>query len=139
MTLLQRLKDVEYPRKVINDLEFADDIPLFENSLEEAQVQLNRTPAETQKIGLVIKTKKTEFMTSTSCKKNLTLNNEDIKLANDFTYLGSKMTFTESDVKRRLSLAWSAFWKLKRLWPSKITPIELKIKLFQATRLSIVT
>ena len=105
-----------YPREMINDLDFADDIALFENSLEEAQVQLNRTAAEAQKIGLVINTKKTEFMTNTSCKKNLTLNNEDIKLANDFTYLGSKMASTESDVKRRLSLDWSAFWKLERLW-----------------------
>ena len=60
-----------YPREVINDLDFADDIALFENSLEEAQVQLNRTAAEAQKIGLVINTKKTEFMTNTGCKKNL--------------------------------------------------------------------
>ena len=81
-------------REVINDLDFADDIALFEISLEEAQVQLNRTAAEAQKIGLVINTKKTEFMTNTSWKKNLTLNNEDIKLANDFTYLGSKMAST---------------------------------------------
>ena len=80
--------------------------------------------------------KKTEFMTNTSCKKNLTLNNEDMKLANDFTNLGSKMASTESDVKRRLSLAWSAFWKLERLWRSKTTPIELKIKLFKTTCLS---
>ena len=74
-------------REVINDLDFADDIALFENSLEEAQVQLNRTAAEARKIGLVINTKKTEFVS----KKNLTLNNEDIKLANDFICLGSKM------------------------------------------------
>ena len=56
-------------REVINDLDFADDIALFENSLEEAQVQLNRTAAEDQKIGLVINTKKAEFMTNPSCKK----------------------------------------------------------------------
>ena len=41
-----------YLREVINDLDLADDIALFENSLEEAQVQLNRTAAEAQKIGL---------------------------------------------------------------------------------------
>ena len=57
-------------REVINDLNFADDVALFENFLEEVQVQLNRTAAEAQKIGLVINTKKTEFMTITSCKKN---------------------------------------------------------------------
>ena len=43
-------------------------------------------------------------MTNTSWKKNLTLNNEAIKLANDFTHLRSIMASTESDVKRRLIL-----------------------------------
>ena len=33
-------------REVINDLDFAEDIALSENSLEEVQVQLNRTAAE---------------------------------------------------------------------------------------------
>ena len=122
---------------MINDLDFADDIALFENSPKEAQVQLNGTACEAQKIGLVINKKKTEFMTNTSCKKNLTLNNEDIKFANDFTHLGSKMVSTERDVKRRLSLPWSEFWKLERLWRSKTTHLELKIKLFKATCLSI--
>ena len=58
------IRSSRYPREVINDLDFADDIALFENSLEEAQVQLNGTAAEVQKIGLVINTKGTEFMTS---------------------------------------------------------------------------
>ena len=105
-----------YPREVINDLDFADDIDLRENSLEGAQVQLNRTAAEAQKIGLFINTKKTEFITNTSFKKNLTQNNEDIKLANDFTYRGSKMASTNCDVKRHLSLAWPALWKLESPW-----------------------
>ena len=74
-------------------------------------------------------------MTNTSCKKNLTLNNEDIKLANDFTYLGSKMASTESEVKRRLSVALSAFWKVERLW--RTTPIKLKINLIKGACLSI--
>ena len=41
-----------YLREVINDLGFADHIAFFENSLEEAQFQLNRTAVEGQKIGL---------------------------------------------------------------------------------------
>ena len=88
-------------------------------------------------MGLVINTRKTEFMTNTSCKKNLTLNNADIKLVNDFTYLGSKMASFESDIKRRLGLAWSTFWKLERLWRSKSVPTNLKVNLFKATCLSI--
>ena len=85
------IRSSRYPREVINDLDFADYIALFKNSLEEAQVQLNGTAAEAQKIGLVINTKKTEFMTNPSYKKNLTMNNEDINMANDFICFGSKM------------------------------------------------
>lgn len=57
------------------------------------------------KIGLVINTKKREFMTNNSCKK----------LVSDFTYLGSKMASSESNMKPRLGLQWSTFWKLERL------------------------
>ena len=88
-----------HPSEVSNDFDFVDDIAVFENSLEEAQLQLNRTAAEAQKISQLINIKKTEFMTNTICKINLTLNNDDIKLANDFTHLRSIMASTESDVK----------------------------------------
>jgi len=126
-----------YPKEVVNDLDFADDIALLENSFEQAQAQLNTVAEEASRIGLVINTQKTEFMTNTSCKKNLTLNNADIKLVDDFTYLGSKMASSESDIKRRLGLAWSIFWKLERLWRSKSVPTNLKVNLFKATCLSI--
>ena len=35
-----------YPREVSNDFDFVDDIGAFEDSLEEAQMQLNRTAVE---------------------------------------------------------------------------------------------
>ena len=114
------------------------DIALLENSFEQAQAQrLNTVAEEAMKMGLVINTQKTEFMTNTSYKKNVTLNNADIKLVDDFTYLGSKMASSESDIKRRLGLAWSTFWKLERLWRSKSVPINPKVNLFKATCLSI--
>ena len=87
--------------EVVNDLNFTDDIALLENAFEHAQAQLNTVAEEAMKIGLVINTQKTEFMTNTSCKKNLALNNTDIKLVDDFIYLGSMMSSSESDIKRR--------------------------------------
>jgi len=124
-----------YPKEVVNELNFADDLALLENSFEQAKAQLNTVAEEAMKIGLVINKQKTEFMTNTSCKKNLTLNNADIKLVADFTYLGSKMASSESDIKRRLGLQWSTFWKLERR--SKAVPTNLKVNLFKATCLSI--
>ena len=104
MTLLQRLED--QVREVTNDLDFADDITLLENSLEEAQVQLSRTAAEAEKIaGPSHQHQENRVHGQYQLQEILTLNNENIKLANDFTYLGSKMASSESDVKRHLNLA----------------------------------
>ena len=97
------------PKEVVNDLDFADDIALLENSFEQAQAQLNTVAEEAVEIGLVLNTQKTEFMTNTNCKKNFTLNNAGIKLVDDFSFLGSKMASSESDIKQRLGLAWSTF------------------------------
>ena len=116
-----------YPKEVVNDLNFADDIARLENSFEQAQAQLNTVAEEAMKIGLVINTQKRDFMTNTSCKK----------LVADYTYLGSKMASSESDFKRRPGLQWSTFWKLERLWRSKAVPTNFNVNLFKATCLSI--
>ena len=43
------------------------------------------------------------------------------------------MASSTSDLKRRLALAWTAFWKLERLWRSQVIPTSMKIKLFNTT------
>ena len=78
-----------YLREVINDLDFADNIDTLGNSLEEAHNQLKiKKTAKAEKIVLVINTKKKEIMSGNSSKENPISNNEDIKLADDFIYLG---------------------------------------------------
>ena len=58
------------------------------NTLVEAHNHLKKT-AKTEKIVLVINTKKKEIMRGNSRKENpIGSNNEDIKLADDFIYLG---------------------------------------------------
>jgi hypothetical protein len=49
-----------YPAKILNDLDFADDIALLESSIPNAQAQLTRTAED---LGLFISVPKTEFMT----------------------------------------------------------------------------
>ena len=84
-----------YPAKVLNDLDFADDIALLESS-----------------------------------KPSLQIYGEPVNHVTDFKYLGSKMASAASDFKRRKSVAWSAFWKLERLWRSTQLPISAKVNLF---------
>ena len=85
-------------------------------------------------LGLVISAPKTEYMTM-NCNPQPALHvyGNPINHVTDFTYLGSKMASSSSDLKRRLALAWTAFWKLERLWRSQTIPISTKVKLFDTT------
>ena len=127
----------------INDLTFADDISLLENSNEEQQKQLDRLKLEASFVGLEINTQKTVQMRlnlpTGSKPKNLQLNGEDIEFVEEFKYLGSYMSSSEKDVNSRISLAWSAFDKLKDILRSHTGKIsnETKFRLFNAACISV--
>ena len=61
-----------HPGKMLNDLDFADDITLLESSIPSAQAQLNRTAAAAEQLGLIISVPKTEDMTI-NCNSQPTL------------------------------------------------------------------
>ena len=48
-------------------------------------------------------------------------------------YLGSMMASSTSDLIRRKALAWTAFWKLEKIWKSSSISIATKVKLFNST------
>ena len=95
-----------YPVKVLNDLDFADDIALLESTIPRAQAQLTSTAAAAKDLGLIISVPKTEYMT-VNCHPHPTLQvyGESINHVTDFRYLGSKMASAASDFKRRKVLA----------------------------------
>ena len=128
-----------YPVKVLNDLDFADDIALLESTIPRAQAQLTSTAAAAKDLGLIISVPKTEYMT-VNCHPHPTLqvyDGESINHVTDFRYLGSKMACAASGFKRRKALACSAFWKLERLWGSSQLSISTKVKLFNTTCVTI--
>ena len=130
-----------YPAKMLNDLDFADDIArLLESSMSRAQSQLTRTADAAADLGLVISAHKTEFMTI-NCHPQPQLYMEvygtSINHMTDFKYLGSMMASSASNLKRRKALAWTAFWKLERLWKSPSIPISTKVKLFNTTCITV--
>ena len=127
-------KSSRYPAKILNDLDFADDIALLESSITRAQSQLTRTADAAADLGLVISAPKTEFMTI-NCHPQplLQVYGNLIKHVTDFKYLGSMMGSSASDMKRRRALAWTAFWKLERLWRNNTIPVATKVKLFNTT------
>ena len=126
------------PDKKLNDLDFADDIALLEGSLSAAQKQLEETSKNAKEVGLDINIGKTKLMIFNSDQnQKISLNGETIETVSDFKYLGSHMESSEKDFKTRKGQAWGAFWLLKEIWKSKVTSIELKIRIFEASCLSI--
>ena len=126
-----------HPAKSLNDLEFADDIALLESSISRAQAQLTKTAEAAGNLGLVISAPKTEYMTvNCSPQPVLQVYGYSINHVSDFRYFGS-MASGSSELKRRKSLAWCAFWKLEQLWKSPHISIATKVKLFNTTCVTI--
>ncbi|XP_073228602.1 uncharacterized protein [Porites lutea] len=111
-----------------------DDISLLEFSISRAQSQLTRTANAAADLGLVISAPKTEYITINCCPQPpLEVYGSTINHVQDFKYLGSMMASSSGDLKRRKGLAWTAFWKLERLWRCPNISISTKIKLFNTT------
>ena len=114
--------------KSLNDLDFADDIALPESSTSQAQAQLSKTAEAAADFGLVISAPKTEYVT-VNCNPQpaLQVYGDPINHVSGFRYLGSIVASSLSDLQRRKSLAWCAFWKLEQLWKSPHILIATKL------------
>lgn len=72
------------PAKLINDLDFADDIALLEKSHEMANKQLATLSSEAKKVGLEINIDKTKYMTFNLPEDDITLNGKQLEEVKDF-------------------------------------------------------
>ena len=61
-----------------------------------------------------------------------TLNSSSLELVDKFTYLGSSVSSTETDIDTRLAKAWMAINRLSVIWKSALTD-KMKRYFFQAT------
>ena len=116
---------------VITDLDFADDIALVTEELEQAQDFLHRVLENAAKIGLHLDSDKTEFMSFNQAQDSVlkTVNNQNIKKVDNFKYLGAWIEDTAIDVKVRKALAWKACSKLNKIWKSSLCK-SLKLRTF---------
>ena len=87
-------------------------------------------------IGLHIKAHKTEYMCFNQTGDIFTLNGSSLKLVDEFTYLGSSVSSTETDINTRLAKAWTAIDRISVIWMSGLTD-KMKRNFFQATLVSI--
>ena len=82
---------IKIARRNINNLRYADDATLMEESEEELMSILMKVKEEMEKVGLKLNIQKTKIMASgpiTSWK----IDGETIETVTDFIFLGSKIT-----------------------------------------------
>ena len=114
-------KSTRYPAKVETDLDFADDISLLSNEIEQAQKLLDYVEQECKKVGLHLNSNKTKFIALNAPPDvRLTSGDEEIERVEDFKYLGSYIMSTSHDIKVRKAKAWQALNNMSKIWTSEI-------------------
>jgi len=122
----------------ICDLDFADDIVLLSNEIEQAKRLVHSVEAECMIVGLRLNAGKTKVMFFNTGVESLhSIDGTEIKQAltdtgeQDFIYLGCWCT-KDRDIRTRKALAWKSLHKLNKVWSSDMSR-EIKIELFRAT------
>ena len=114
---------------------YPTDFALFPNIPAQAESLQQKLEQAAEDIGLYVNANKTENMYLKK-KSHLHPNCRPLKLADNFTCLGSSVSFTESNVNIRLSKMWTAIDRLSIIWKSDLSD-RIKWDIFQATVVSI--
>ena len=77
-----------------------------------------------------------EYMCFNQTRDISTLIGSSLKLVDKFTYLGSRVSSTETDINTQLTKAWTAINRLSVIWKSDLTD-TIKHSFFQAVVMSI--
>lgn len=126
--IMQPRLSSRFPKVRLNDLEFADDIALLENSIPAAQSQLSGLASSAKNVNLNISSSKTKVLAvNTGSNTPIKLEGKPLEFVSDFKYLGSFIRSSGHDFKVRKGKAWGAFWTLKNLWTSSTLPLSLKL------------
>ena len=112
------------PATYLTDTDFADDIALVSNSLDNAEALLNSLESAANCIGLYLNETKTEYINKCQTANNnfeiKTLNGKSLKQVDDYKYLGSFISSSEKDFKTRKGMAWSACNDMHKIWTSNL-------------------
>ena len=97
-----------YPTKTITDTDYTDDIALLANAPTQVKTLLHSLERAAAGIGFHVNAHKTEYMCFNQTGDISTLNGSSLKLAYKFTFLGSSVSSTETDINTQLAKSWIA-------------------------------
>ena len=125
MLVIQRFqadkgKKHKIPPQTITEADYADDIALLANALAKAETPLHSLEQAAESIGLHVSVHKAEYMCFNQISNISTLNGSSLKLVDKFTYLGSSVSSTETDINTRLANAKTTVNRLSDIWKSDL-------------------
>ena len=136
-TLVKR-QSKRHPALCLCDLDFADDLVLLSNEIDQAKKPVQAIEKESGRVALKLNTKKTKAMFFNTPPTTIqTLEGKSIGQAitesgkQDFKYLGSWCDQT-NDLHTRKALVWKALNKLDKIWKSDLAK-KHKLNFFRAT------
>ncbi|XP_060517971.1 uncharacterized protein LOC132696860 [Cylas formicarius] len=128
-------KGIKINGEYLSHLRFADDIVLFADNQQDLQDMLLELDQNSKKIGLKMNIGKTKYMTNDNITQEtrIEIDNKKIEHTESYVYLGQKIEVSKNNLKaelpRRISLAWTAFGRLREVFCSGL-PNTLKAQIF---------
>ena len=122
-----------YAAKTITD---ADDIGLLADTPTQTESLPHSLKRAAAGIGLHVNAHKTGYMCFNQTGDISTLNGSLLELVDKFTFLGSSVSSTETEINTRLAKAWVAIDRLSVIWKSDLTD-KMKRSFFRAAVVSI--
>ena len=133
---LTKERSRRYTAKTITDANYADDIVLLANAPAQAETLPHSLEQAAVGISLYVNAHKMEYTDFNQIGDISTLNSSTLKLVDKFTYLGSSVSSTETDINMWLAEAWTAIDRLLVIWKSDLTD-KMKRSFFRAAIMSI--
>ena len=118
----------------INNLRYADDITLMEESEEELKSLLMKVKEESEKVGLKLNIQKTKIMASGPIT-SWQIDGETVERVSDFIFWGSKITADgdcSHEIKRHLLLGRKVMTNLDSILKSRDITLPTKVCLVKA-------
>ena len=127
---LTKERSRRYPTQTITDAYYTNDIALLTNTPAQAETLLHILEQAAASIGHV-NAGKTEYMCFNQRGDISTLNGSSLKVVDKFTYLGSSVSSTKTDINMQLAKAWTTINRLLVIWKSDLTD-KMKLSFFEA-------
>ena len=129
---LKKSRSIRYPVETITDADYVDVLTLLANTPAPVESLLHSPENVARGIGLYENLDKIEFR---CLKQNsaISLNSKPLKSVDQFIYLGTNISSTESNVNKLIGKALTAIDRLSALWKSDNTKWEF----FQAVAVTV--